>query len=429
MDGFSTIGLSTTPNSPATQTGADADGNLKKPNCPERTEPDETLPEGLHLTVDSAVCDLYENDPSVYADEAIDCRLIKSFDMIFQLHQRSEEIRSHLENIDGLLLKSRTLGGLARRLTTALESEFDLSAARILLRHDHPVAEVFKWGAPIGIGIIPPRLIEHEGLFPCGPFVLDDPNGDLSSNLFGEAAPLLASAVAANLCVDGDELGLLCLGSDDPNRYCGGMNTELIASLADKIALGIKNAWDHECSARESLVGCTDGIYTESFFREYLAKEFNRSWRTGNVFSLLALSWVSTSEAGSVEEIAEQIRANIRSSDVVAQSDTARLWILLPETDLGDAKLVGERLTRRILDEFDQEVMLHFGITSFGRDATAVAMLINRAQAALEEASERRDSNNRRVPPFAMKRCALARPSEVGKPLERSCYSPRARRW
>ncbi len=266
MDGFSTIGLSPTPNSSATQTGDDADGNLKKPKCPGSTEPGETLPVGLHLTVDSALCDLYENDPSVFSDEEKDCRLIKSFDMIFQLHQRSEEIRSHLENIDGLLLKSRTLAGLAQRLTDALESEFDLKAARILLRHDHPIAEVLKWAAPRGIGIIPPRFIEHESLFPCGPFVLDDPNGDLSCNLFGEAAPLLASAVAANLCVDGEELGLLCLGSDDPDRYCGGMNTELIASLADKITLGIQNAWDHECRAHESLMGCTDGIYTSPFF-------------------------------------------------------------------------------------------------------------------------------------------------------------------
>ncbi len=77
----------------------------------------------------------------------------------------------------------------------------------------------------------------------------------------------------------------------------------------------------------------------------------------------------------------------------MAQSDTARLWILLPETDLDGAKLVGERLTRHVLDEFDQEVVLHCGITAFGRDATAVAMLINRAQAALEEASASCDSS------------------------------------
>ena len=315
-----------------------------------RTRQDYTLP------LDTAVCDLYEDDPPAFADKEEDCRLIRSFDMIFQLHQRSEEIRSHLDHVDRLLLKSRTLEGLVQRLIDALESEFDLTAARILFRQDHPVAELFKWAAPRGTGITPPGFIERESMFPSGPFVLDDPNGDLSRSLFGEAAPLLSSAVAANLCVDGNELGLLCLGSDDPNRYCGGMNTDLIASLADKIALGIKNAWDHESRARESLVGCVEGIYCESFFREYLAKEFHRSWRSRNVFSLMALSWTSSPTDRSFEEVAEQIRAQLRSSDVAAEDDSARLWILLPETDVNGASIVAERLTRSVVEEFDQEV-------------------------------------------------------------------------
>ena len=388
MDGFSTTGLSPGSHSVHTQISDDVGGSLRMPRCPVESGPGDTPSAGLHTAVDSAVCDLYEDDPPAFADNEEDCRLIRSFDMIFQLHQRSEEIRSHLDHIDRLLLKSRTLEGLVQRLIATLESEFDLTAARILFRQDHPVAEIFKWAAPIGTGITPPGFIERESLFPSGPFVLDDPNGDLSRSLFGEATPLLCSAVAANLCVDGNELGLLCLGSDDPNRYCGGMNTDLIASLADKIALGIQNAWDHESRARKSLVGCVDGIYCESFFREYLAKEFHRSWRSHNVFSLMALSWTSSPTDRSFEEVAEQIRAQLRSSDVAAEDDSARLWILLPETDANGASVVAERLSRSVVEEFDQEVMLHFGITAFSREATSVPTLLNRAQAALTEAVE-----------------------------------------
>ena len=212
-------------------------------------------------------------------------------------------------------------------------------------------------------------------------------------SLFGEAATLLCSAVAANLSVDGNELGLLCLGSDDPNRYYGGMNTDLIASLADKIALGIQNAWDHESRARKSLVGCVDGIYCESFFREYLAKEFHRAWRSRNVFSLMALSWISCPTDRSFEEVAEQIRAQLRCSDVAAEDDSARLWILLPDTDANGASVVAERLTRSVVEEFDQEVTLHFGITAFSSEATSVHTLMNRAQAALTEAVESRSSS------------------------------------
>ncbi len=391
MDGFPTTGFSPNCHSDHTQISDDAGGSLRMPRCPVDSAPGDTPSAGLHTAVDSAVCDLYEGDPPAFADKEEDCRLIRSFDMIFQLHQRSEEIRSHLDHIDCLLLKSRTLEGLVQRLITALESEFDLTAARILFRQDHPVAEMFKWAAPRGTGITPPGFIERETLFPSDPFVLDDPNGDLSRSLFGEATPLLSSAVAANLCVDGNELGLLCLGSDDPNRYCGGMNTDLIASLADKIALGIQNAWDHESRARKSLMGCVEGIYCESFFREYLAKEFHRSWRSRNVFSLMALSWTSSLTDQSFEEVAEQIRAQLRSSDVAAEDDSARLWILLPETDVNGASVVAERLSS-VVEEFDQEVVLHFGITAFSREATSVLTLLNRAQAALTEAVESRSS-------------------------------------
>jgi uncharacterized protein YigA (DUF484 family) len=390
MDVLSTTGFPPDSGPAHTESNDDVGDGLRIPGCPDESGPEaaDSPATGLYTAVDRALSDLYEDDISEVVLETDNSRLIRSFDMIFQLHQRAEEIRGHLENIDRLLLKSRTLAGLMESLTAALESEFDLTVACILLRHDHSAAEIFKVAAPRGAGIIPPSFMEHESLFPCGPFVLDDPTGELSRSLFGEATPLLSSAIVANLCVGGDELGLLCLGSDDPNRYCGGMNTDLIASLADKIALGIKNAWDHESRARQSVMGCADGIYSESFFREYLAKEFNRSWRTRNVFSLMALSWTCCQGVESIERIAEPVMAHIRSSDMVAEGDSALLWILLPDTDLDGAKVVADRLNRCVTDGFDKEVTLHCGITSFSRDTTALPMLMSQAQAALTEAVE-----------------------------------------
>jgi uncharacterized protein YigA (DUF484 family) len=391
MDGFSTTGSSPGSDCARSEISDDFGGSLQTPRCPAESGPCGRPSAGLHTAVDRAVCDLYEDYPTAFADNEEDRRLIRSFDMIFQLHQRSEEIRSHLDQVDRLLLKSRTLEGLVQRLIATLESKFDLTAARILFRQDHPVAELLKRAAPRGTGIIPPGFIERESLFSSGPFVLDDPNGDLSRSLFGEAASLLSSAVAANLCVDGKDLGLLCLGSDDPNRYRAGMNTDLIASLADKIALGIQNAWDHESRARKSLVGCVEGIYCESFFREYLAKEFHRSWRSRNVFSLIAICWTSSPTSRSFEEVAEHIRAQLRASDVAAEDDSARLWILLPGTDVDGANAVAERLSS-VAEVFDEEVTLHFGITAFSSEATSVHTLMNRAQAALTEAVESRSS-------------------------------------
>ena len=94
-----------------TQISDDVGGSLRMPRCPAESGPGDTPSAGLHTAVDSAVCDLYEDDPPAFSDNEEDCRLIRSFDMIFQLHQRSEEIRSRLDHIDRLLLKSRTVSG------------------------------------------------------------------------------------------------------------------------------------------------------------------------------------------------------------------------------------------------------------------------------------------------------------------------------
>jgi uncharacterized protein YigA (DUF484 family) len=388
MDGFSITGLSRGSDSARTKISDSTDGSVSMPRRSVESGPGDTPPAALHTAVDSAVCDIYEDDPPAFTDNEEVCLLSRSFDIIFQLQQRSEEIRSNLDRVDRLLLKSRTVEGLVQKLIAALESDFNLTAARILFRPDHPFAELLKRAAPRGAGIAPPGFIEPEGLFSGAPFVLNEPNGDLSRSLFDEGTPLLSSAIVANLCVDGSEVGLLCLGSDDPNRYREGMNTGLIASLADKIALGIQNAWDHESRARKSLVGRVEGIYCESFFREYLAKEFHRSWRSRNVFSLVAICWPSSPTSPTFEEIAAQIRAQLRASDVAAEDDSARLWILLPGTDIDGGSAVAERLSRSVAEEFDQEVMLHFGITAFSSEATSVHTLMNRAQAALTEAVE-----------------------------------------
>ncbi|MEJ2718188.1 MAG: DUF484 family protein, partial [Deltaproteobacteria bacterium] len=180
---------------------------------------------------------------------------MRSFDMIFQLHQRSEEIRSHLDKIDRILLRSRTLSGLTRQVIRTLERDLALIAVRILYRENHPIARFLTWDRPRGAGTIADGLFPNERFFDSEPFILDNPSGELGRGLFGESAHLVASAVLAGLCAEGEELGVLCLGSDDPVRYCGGMNTDLIVSLAEKISLGIRNAWDHEQTAHQALVG------------------------------------------------------------------------------------------------------------------------------------------------------------------------------
>lgn len=335
--------------------------------------------------------------PSGRLDEELDLardtdnsNLLKSFDMIFQLHQRSEEIRARLEKIDRILLSSRTVADLTRLVTETIETEFALTATRILYRQGHPAALLLGWDPPLGAGVLPDEFFENERLFQSESFVLDNPSGPLARSLFGVDAPLISSAAVATLCVGNEELGILCLGSDDPMRYCGGMNTELIASLAHKISLGIQNAWDHEKRGQEALTGVIDGIFSNVFFRELAQWEFDRAWRYGKIFSLMAISWNchAAEDFHPAREVLGLIKTNIRACDLAAYDDADTVWVLLPETDAAGARAVAERLAGMAMESFFGEITFHVGITEFSRSAPVVSRLVNKARLALEEAME-----------------------------------------
>jgi uncharacterized protein YigA (DUF484 family) len=308
--------------------------------------------------------------------------------MIFELQQRSEETRYLLEIIDHALLTSRSPSRLTTQLVTILEEQFDLAAAQILFRPDHPVATAFLWTSPSGVGIIPNELLDAEDIFSEDPFILDDPSGHLAHTLFGERAILLCSATVANLSCDGQALGLLCLGSQDPDRYRGGMRTDLIATLAEKISLGILNAWDHEKRVRDAMVTSVEGLYTEPFFLEFLQKKFDLSWRTQAALSLMALSWRTNPGRAdpALEEVARLLIRNLRSSDVAAIGSSVKLWILLPHTSMKQAHVVAERLFDLADRTFKGELVLAAGITAFSRCAPVPWTLLDRARTALAQA-------------------------------------------
>jgi uncharacterized protein YigA (DUF484 family) len=337
--------------------------------------------------------DSFDNDMAEFLGEADNFQLLRSFDMIFQLHQRSEAVRRTLGQIDRILLTSRTVPGLVERVASTLEEDLELTAVRLLFREDHPMVSAFDFDVPKSMGIIPQPLMENESLFHSEPYVLDHPAGDLGHSLFGDAADQVASAAVANLCTDKEELGLLCLGSGDPQRYCGGMNMELIASLAEKVSLGLQNTWDHEIRARQALIGELDGVYTEAFLKEYLRKEFNRSWRTFRPFALMALSWGFSYAVGAerVQDLMSLVKANVRGADLVAEGEAVDLWVLLPDTDLDGARTAAQRIVTLAGDGAATAIRVYVGITAFSRDAVTPHKMLSQARQALIDAMESHD--------------------------------------
>jgi uncharacterized protein YigA (DUF484 family) len=324
-----------------------------------------------------------ESDPNTV-------ELLKSFDMLFRLHQRSEDIRSYLDKIDRILLTARSVSALAGQVVEALERDLDLAAVRIHFPEDGPFAALLQWSPPRGVMLSDSCFPENGGLPDAGPFVLDDPSGDLAESLFSDAAHLVASAAVAPLFAHGRELGMLCLGSEDPLRYCGGMNTDLIASLANKIALGIMNARDHERRGTEAFTTEVEGVVTDSFLHLILEREFDRAWRYGRPFTVAAIRALSFSPdpPPSTERLAALLKKDIRSSDLIAADREEILTLLLPETTATLAVRIVDRLRTSLRAEFSDGIELCAGITEFSQSAPVAAIILNEARAALSRASE-----------------------------------------
>jgi uncharacterized protein YigA (DUF484 family) len=316
--------------------------------------------------------------------------LLKSFDMLFQLHQRSEDIRSYLANIDHILLSARTVSALTGKIVEALERDLDLTAVRILFREDSPIATLLEWAPPRGVTLAPSGFLDNGGFLDAGPFVLDDPSADLAASLFTDAAAVVSSAAVAPLFADGEELGVLCLGSDDPLRYCGDMNTDLIGELANKIGLGIRNAWDHEKRGREAFTTEVEGVATESFFQLLLEREFDRAWRYRRPFSVMAVSGASISSdpPPSVQKLGALLKKRIRSSDLMARDHEDTLWLLLPETTAKLSVRMAERLGASLRADFSDDMRLCAGITEFSAAAPVATILLKEARAALSQAAD-----------------------------------------
>ncbi len=98
----------------------------------------------------------FEDDSAEFRTDDDNTELLRSFDMIFQLHQRSEEIRRRLEHIDRILLTSRTIAGLVENVTRSLQRDMDLVAVRLLFREDHALSWPLRWTRPCNMGTDPP---------------------------------------------------------------------------------------------------------------------------------------------------------------------------------------------------------------------------------------------------------------------------------
>lgn len=189
--------------------------------------------------------------------------------------------------------------------------------------------------------------------------------------------------------------GIFALGKKQSGVYSQ-EDLEMTMSVASQAGLIIENAQHYSQALLKANTDGLTGLYNHRHFHERLEQEIARSSRFGTVFSVIIadidLFKVYNDNYGHLagdevlRRIGEYIKSSIRSIDIAARYGGEEFGVILPETRLMDAQVVGERIRKTIEAKTNSRAMpvtISVGVASWPIDGVMKEELINRADKAL----------------------------------------------
>jgi diguanylate cyclase (GGDEF)-like protein len=164
-------------------------------------------------------------------------------------------------------------------------------------------------------------------------------------------------ALCIPLMAQGEALGILHLRgpaveAEDGRRSA--RTLQIALSCAEHLALGLANLRLREGLRSQALRDPLTGLFNRRFLEEQLARELRHAERQEASLGLLmidldhfkAINDAHGHEAGDrvLAELGRLLQQGVRSEDVVARYGGEEFTVLLPETDLGEAVWVAEKL-------------------------------------------------------------------------------------
>jgi diguanylate cyclase (GGDEF)-like protein len=213
-----------------------------------------------------------------------------------------------------------------------------------------------------------------------------------------------ASFISYPIMVGGKKVGVLNVTDKAGGGTYDDVDLGLLDMIAPQMALAIDRAEWHQKATQFQLLSITDpltGLVNRRYLEERLQEELERSKRHRFAMSFMmvdiddfkAYNDRHGHQAGdlALEMTAQCLKTALRSADVAARYGGEEFSILLPQTGLAEARIIADRIRRRIeRTHFPHgksqplgAVTVSIGISSYGPDFDTPATLIYSADQAL----------------------------------------------
>lgn len=232
-----------------------------------------------------------------------------------------------------------------------------------------------------------------------GPFLRSQKRGTRlapEADRLAKAMADIQAEILFPLVFKGNLLGVLALGSNGMGGSYVLSDLQLLESFAREAAVAIENArlygeaitdrLTRLCHRRYFMMRIKEAIEGVKRYRypvALLVADIDHFVTINNKYGHIVGDMI-------LKEVAGELRAGCRETDIVARYESDAFAILLPETTGEDAALVAERLRARIarLKPEGIDVAISVGVAHVGPDEAEISgdVLVSRAQASLAAA-------------------------------------------
>jgi len=348
---------------------------------------------------------------------------VKSKDEIGLLSSGFNKMASSLEEtkaeLDKRLLEIYALYNVSKTLNTSFETEqllikliedisgnMDIDRMLILM----PDAEFTRLTVASYTGFTKEEISRanpnlHEGVYSLVASagisrVIENVDTDVTIIEQDIFSPDIGSLIAVPFLRRGAVLGLICAFRDRPKQFAFS-DLKLFNSVAEHLAVAIENARLFE---ETKMMAITDGLthlFNKRHMLETLEGEVARSARCNHEVSFLMMDIdnfkhyndTNGHPAGDelLKELALIIQKSIRKTDITCRYGGEEFVVILPETAKESAKVVGEKLVKKIsghpFDFAENQplgcVSVSMGLATYPHDAKDFETLISTADKAL----------------------------------------------